>query len=231
MEQSALNSKTAAGAVLLVVLSACAPADGDRQPVYGTMSIEMARVVVIGDSLSTGLGTSPQQAWPELLKLVPVPDKRAVEITNAAENGSGYVATGVDGDTFRGEVQAAVTPSTDVILFFGSDNDAGTDPEELKAAVASTFYAASSLAPKARLVAIGPLAGSEGLAQVLADVCRSVASAAHDQGVKFIDPVRERWLGGRADVLLGPDGEHPSAKGQRFLRDKIGAILSAALSD
>ncbi|BCW77930.1 MULTISPECIES: SGNH/GDSL hydrolase family protein [unclassified Arthrobacter] len=230
MEQSSLNSKTAAGAALLVAMSACAPAGVDW-PVHETMSMDIARVVVIGDSLSTGLGTSPQQAWPELLKSAPGFDKRAVEITNAAENGSGYIATGVDGDTFHGEVQAAVTPSTDVILFFGSDNDAGTDPEELKAAVASTFDAASSLAPQASLVAIGPLTGSEGLDQVLAAVCRSDASAVRDKGVKFFDPIAEHWLGGRASVLLGPDGEHPSAKGQRFLRDKIGRILRAALSD
>jgi hypothetical protein len=187
------------------------------------------KVVVIGDSLSTGLGTSPKRAWPKLLQSVPLPDKRAVEIFNAAENGSGYLATGVEGDTFRMEVQAAVTPATDVILFFGSDNDMGADPEELKAAVASTFDAASSLAPKATLVAIGPLSGGEGPDQVLAEVCSSEASAAQDMGVKFIDPIADHWLSDRADVLLGPDGEHPSARGQKFLRDKMKRILSAAL--
>lgn len=227
---SSLTIKTAAGAALLVGLSACAPAEVQRQPVYRTASTDTAKVVVIGDSLSTGLGTSPEQAWPELLKLVPNPQKDAVAITNVAENGSGYLATGVEGGTFRMEVQAAVTPSTDVILFFGSDNDVGTDPEELKAAAAATFDAASSIAPRASLIAIGPLAGSEWPDQMLADVRRSDASAAHDKGVKFIDPIAEHWLRGRTDVLLGPDGEHPSAKGQRFLRDKIGQILSTALS-
>lgn len=136
------------------------------------------RVVVIGDSLSTGLGTSPKQAWPKLLQSVPLPDKRSVEIVNAAENGSGYLATGVDGDTFRMEVEGAVTPATDVILFFGSDNDTGADPEELKAAVASTFDAASSLVPKAILVAIGPLSGGERPDPVLAHVRSSDAFGA-----------------------------------------------------
>ncbi|MDQ0664645.1 acyl-CoA thioesterase-1 [Arthrobacter ulcerisalmonis] len=248
MEQSPLQSAlktTAAGAALLLVVSACAPAEAHPQPVFtqrastsstlarsAAISEKMStdttvRVVVIGDSLSTGLGTSSQQAWPELLKAVPLPDKRALEITNAAENGSGYLATGVEGDSFRMEVQAAVTPETDVILFFGSDNDTGTDPEELKAAVTLTFDAASSLAPKATLVAIGPLSGDEWPDQMLADVCSSVASAAQGVGVKFIDPIADHWLSGRADVLLGPDREHPSAKGQRFLRDQMKRILSA----
>jgi lysophospholipase L1-like esterase len=231
MVPSSLSSKAAAGAALLVALSACAPPGVERQSVYKTVPRDTAKVVVIGDSLSTGFGTSPQLAWPELFKLVPVPGKRALAITNASENGSGYLATGFEGNTFRMEVQAAVTPSTDVILFFGSDNDAGTNPEELKAAVASTFDTASSLAPKAILVAIGPLTGSEAQGQILADVCHSEASAAHDKRIRFIDPIAERWLGRRADVLLGPDGEHPSAKGQWFLRDKMGQILSAAVSD
>lgn len=248
MEQSSLRrlpKSTAAGAAVLLVLSACAPAGVHEQPVFTqpvstpsppsegiskTVSTDpTVRVVVIGDSLSTGLGTSPKQAWPKLLQSVPLPGKRAVRIINAAENGSGYLATGVDGDTFRMEVQAAVTPATDVILFFGSDNDMGADPEELKAAVTSTFDAASSLAPKATLVAIGPLSGSEGPDQVLADVCSSDAFAAQNMGVKFIDPVGDHWLSDRADVLLGPDGEHPSAKGQKFLRDKMKRILSAIL--
>jgi acyl-CoA thioesterase-1 len=253
MGQSSLRrlpKTTAAGAsMLVVVLSACAPAGVPPQPVFTqpvsapspspsrtsggkseTVSMDpTVRVVVIGDSLSTGLGTSPKQAWPTLLQSAHLPGNRAVEIINAAENGSGYLATGVDGDTFRMEVEAAVTPATEVILFFGSDNDAGADPEELKAAVTSTFHAASSLAPKATLVAIGPLSPSDRPDQVLADVRSSDASAAQDMGVKFIDPIADHWLSDRPDILLGPDGEHPSAKGQKFLRDKMKRILRAAL--
>jgi lysophospholipase L1-like esterase len=184
---------------------------------------------VIGDSLSTGLGTSTKQAWPRLLQSVHLPDKRAVAITNAAENGSGYLATGVEGDTFGMEVQAAVTPAADVIIFFGSDNDAGADPEELTGAVTSAFVAASSLAPRATLVAVGPLSGSGEPDPALADVRDSDASAAQNVGVHFIDPIADQWLGGRADVLLGRDGEHPSGKGQKFLRDKMRRIVAAAV--
>lgn len=250
-----LPTVLAAAAALLVALSACVPVGVQQQPaptqaettppaltstststsrrsnrIPNTASTDPLRVVVIGDSLSTGLGTSPKQAWPNLLQSVSLTEKRSVEIDNAAENGSGYLAIGVDGDTFRMEVEAAVTPATDVILFFGSDNDTGADPGELKAAVASTFDAASARAPKAILVAIGPLSGDEGTNLVLSDVCSSDASAAKNAGVKCIDPIADRWLGGRANVLLGPDGEHPSVKGQKFLRDKMKLILTAALA-
>jgi lysophospholipase L1-like esterase len=187
------------------------------------------KVVVIGDSLSTGLGTSPRLAWPRLLQAAHLADRRPVQVTNAAENGSGYLVPGDDGDTFTTEVESAVSADADVVVFFGSDNDTGADPVELRDAAASTFAAASSLAPNAVLVAVGPLSGSMEPDPVLADVRDAQASVAQDMGVTFIDPIAEQWLSGREDVLLGPDGEHPSAQGQKFLRDKMKRILSAAV--
>jgi acyl-CoA thioesterase I len=215
----------AGAAMLLVVTTGCTPARVGAPP-SGTPPI---RVVVIGDSLSTGYGTSPNQAWPRLLQQGHLPGKRPVQVTNAAENGSGYVVAGEDGNTFSMEVQVAVGPDADVVVFFGSDNDLGADPEELREAAASAFAAASSQAPQAVLVAVGPLSGSEEPDPVLAGVRDSTASAAQNMGVQFIDPIADQWLSGRADVLLGPDGEHPSASGQKFLRDKMKGILGAAV--
>jgi lysophospholipase L1-like esterase len=189
------------------------------------------RVVVIGDSLSTGLGTSPEQAWPELLQSAHLSNTQPVQVTNAAENGSGYLMAGDDGNTFTMEVQAAVSADADVVVFFGSDHDWGADPGELRDAAAATFAAASSLAPNAVLVAVGPLSGSEEPDPVLADLRDTQASAAQNMGVRFVDPIAEQWFSGRAEVLLGPDGEHPSAEGQTFLRDQMQRILSAAVQD
>lgn len=241
----------ASGAVmLLLVTSACTPSSAQGQarpaqpisaasapatigtsgPVSG-LDDTMVKVVVIGDSLSTGLGTSPDQAWPELLQSAHLSDTRPVQVNNAAENGSGYLAAGDDGGTFTTEVQAAVSPDADVVVFFGSDNDAGAQPGELGDAAALTFAAASSLAPHAVLVAVGPLSGSDEADPLLTDVRDVEAAAAQNMGVTFIDPIAEQWLGDRADVLLGPDGEHPSAEGQEFLRDEMQRILSAAVQD
>lgn len=241
----------ASGAVmLLLVASACTPSSAqgqDRrvQPIpaapapatFGTngplsgLGGTTVKVVVIGDSLSTGFGTSPEQAWPELLQSAHLSNARPLQVSNAAENGSGYVAAGDEGDTFATQVQAAVRPDSDVVVFFGSDNDAGTAPGELGDAASLAFAAASSLAPKAVLVAVGPLSGSDEQDPLLADVRDGEAAAARNMGVTFIDPIADQWLGARADVLLGPDGEHPSAEGQEFLRDEMQRILSAAVQD
>jgi acyl-CoA thioesterase-1 len=213
----------AAGAVMfLVAATGCTPVSAEEEadsPVH---------VVVIGDSLSTGYGTSPKQAWPKLLQANLLAN-RPVRVTNASENGSGYLVTGEDGNTFSMEVRAAVGPDADVVVFFGSDNDVGADPAELRDAAASAFAAASSRAPQAVLVAVGPLSGTEEPDPALAGVRDSAASAAQSTGVTFIDPIADQWVSGRADVLLGPDGEHPSATGQEFLRDKMEGILAIAV--
>ncbi|MGX5714890.1 SGNH/GDSL hydrolase family protein [Arthrobacter sp. MAHUQ-56] len=205
-------------------MTGCTAAGAKEQPSGGSL-----RVVVIGDSLSTGLGTSADEAWPALLKSVPLLNNRTLQVANAAENGSGYLVTGERGDTFRDEVQAAVGPDTDVVVFFGSDNDEGTDPAALRAAAASTFAAATAAAPKAVLVAVGPLSGSDEPDPELAGVRDSAAAAAQDMEVPFVDPIADQWLAGRADVLLGPDREHPSVAGQELLRDKMRAILNYAM--
>ncbi|VXB95834.1 Lysophospholipase L1 [Arthrobacter sp. 9AX] len=216
----------AAGALLLGGTTACSPAGAEDQ----TSGDAPVKVVVIGDSLSTGYGTSPDQAWPLLLQQAHQIQARTVQVTNAAENGSGYLVPGDYGNTFSTEVQAAVGPDADVVVFFGSDNDWAADPEDLREAAASTFAAASELAPQAVLVAVGPLSGSDEPDPALVGVRDSAAAAAQNMGVQFIDPIADGWLsGGRADVLLGPDGEHPSDAGQEFLRDKMKDILSEAV--
>ena len=213
--------------MLLASATGCAPA-GTTATADSSPAI---RVAVIGDSLSTGFGTSADQAWPVLLRSVPLPDNRTVQVTNAAENGSGYVVPGEHGDTFTSEVQAAVGADTDVVVFFGSDNDEGTDPAALREAAAETFAEASALAPKATLVAVGPLSGNDEPDPALASVRDSTASAAQEAGVPFVDPIADQWLEGRADILLGPDREHPSVAGQELLRDKMRAVLTSALQD
>ena len=219
----ALARVAAGSATLLAVVTGCAAADPEQAD--GGPAL---RIVVVGDSLSTGYGTSPDLAWPVLLQAVPLPDDRTVKVTNVAENGSGYVVAGEYGHAFGDEVRAAVGPTTDVVVFFGSDNDLGEDPERIRDAAASTFAEASELAPNAVLVAVGPLSATEEPDPLLAEVRDAAASAAQDENVPFIDPIADEWLGGQADVLLGPDGEHPSIAGQELLRDKMEDILQVA---
>jgi hypothetical protein len=145
---------------LLCALAACAPAadhlivhENPRQntpipgPFQSPAGTAPKRVVVIGDSLSTGYGTSPEEAWPLQLGQEVQPGQQSLEIMNAAADGAGYIAAGEAGETFGSQIAATVNASTDVVVFFGSDNDAGQDPADLKAAVTDALSNSKTLAP------------------------------------------------------------------------------------
>lgn len=224
---------------VIAALTACSPAvshslalEGEPRkslvraalPVPKTAPRE--RIVIVGDSLSTGLGTSPESAWPQLLGDDLRSGQVSVEVTNAARNGAGYVAVGEDESTFRSQIKVSVTASTDVVVLFGSDNDAGQDPSELHTALSEALLAIKAQAPHARRVVIGPLTAFDTLEEevnLIRDEERSVASGC---GIEFVDPVAEHWVPRPDSALLGHDGEHPSYEGQRFLERKIKAILT-----
>ncbi|WP_354215798.1 SGNH/GDSL hydrolase family protein [Arthrobacter sp. UYCo732] len=225
---------------VLCSLAACAPAE-DHRMVQGSPRQDTSvpapfltsgppapeRVVVIGDSLSTGYGTSPAEAWPRRLGQELQSGQQPVEIINAATNGAGYIAAGEEGVTFGSQTAASVNASTDVVVFFGSDNDAGQDPVELKAAVADALSESKTLAPHAARIVIGPLTGFDSAAADVGVILEQERSAALDAGAEFVDPVMEQWIAGPDSPLLGPDGEHPSSQGEQFLKDRIQGILSS----
>jgi acyl-CoA thioesterase I len=185
------------------------------------------RVTIIGDSLSTGFGTSPEDAWPSQLATVLQSGPQPVEITNASKNGSGYLTPGDGGETFASQIAESVTSQTNVVILFGSDNDVDQDPAELEGAVSDALAAAKARAPQAARIVIGPLSsGPPGAGlEAVRDEDRAAALAA---GVRFYDPIAEQWIWGQDTPLLGPDGEHPSRQGQQLLTSKIEPILLSA---
>ncbi|SDP74587.1 Lysophospholipase L1 [Arthrobacter sp. ok909] len=228
---------------VLCALAACAPAADHRlaqagpqqstpspAPFQTPQRTTPERVVVIGDSLSTGFGTSPEEAWPRQLGQALQSGQHPVDIINAAKNGAGYLAAGEGGETFGSQIAATLNASTDIVVFFGSDNDAGQDPAALKAAVADALSTSKTLAPHAARIVIGPLTAFEPVkadVDVIRDQERTVAL---DAGAEFVDPITDHWIAGPNSSLLGPDHEHPSSQGQRFLKGMIQGILASLAS-
>jgi lysophospholipase L1-like esterase len=225
---------------VLCALAACAPAAGNGMaPANPPQSTSIPtplqipgprapeRVVVIGDSLSTGYGTSPEEAWPLRLGQEPQPGQQPAEIIDAAKDGAGYVAAGEGGETFGSQIAATVNASTDIVVLFGSDNDAGQDPADLKAAVDDALAASKTLAPHAARIVIGPLTAFDPEEADLGVIRDQERAAALNAGVEFVDPIMEHWIPGPDSSLLGPDGEHPSSQGQQFLKEKIQGILTS----
>ncbi|WP_285245778.1 SGNH/GDSL hydrolase family protein [Pseudarthrobacter sp. fls2-241-R2A-127] len=212
---------------------AAAPARQQQNLPLPTMSqvpgqLAPERIVIIGDSLSTGYGTAPEEAWPRLLEqdLRSQRQRHPVEVINAAQDGAGYIAVGDDGGAFGSQINATIDASTDIVVFFGSDNDAGQDPGELKSAITDALQASNKLAPHATRIMIGPLTAFDSVQSDIKMIRDQERVAAHEAGIDFVDPVAERWIPHPDSPLLGPDNEHPSSQGQEFLEQKIKGLVT-----
>lgn len=181
------------------------------------------RVVVVGDSLSTGHGTSPQQAWPALIRKDPL--GAGLEVVNAAQNGSGYLSPGDFDGTFGTEVEDFVTSDTGIVVFFGSENDLGYAPSDVGEAALAAMDRAEALAPEAKIIVVGPPSYSADPDPALVDISGQLRSAAREAGGEFVDPIAEGWISDDFDDLIGPDGDHPTVLGQHYLLEHIGAYL------
>lgn len=191
----------------------------------GTKRPSTAQVVIIGDSLSTGHGTSPDMAWPKLLQDDTRGGLHPLSIVNAATDGSGYVRSGDGGSTFLSQVDASVQKKTRLVLVFGSENDMGTSGVQLKEAVAATITEIRAKAPDARVVLVGPPSYTDEPESARLQVRDQARAAATAADAVFVDPIQEQWIMGRTGELIGPDGDHPSVRGQHYLQKNMEKII------
>ncbi|ALE93939.1 hypothetical protein AOC05_03125 [Arthrobacter alpinus] len=186
------------------------------------------KVVVIGDSLSTGYGTSPEYAWPQLINADPHDTDdtdHKPDLKSAAQNGSGYTAIGDNRSTFGSQVEQEVEDNTGLVLFFGSVNDRGKEPAAIANAAMAAYAAAKATAPGATLLVVGPPSYTDMPdAQTLA-VRDAVEKAAGAAGVTFVDPIAQGWFLGQAPGLVGPDGVHLSVAGQRYVQVQMRNLI------
>ncbi|WP_284984602.1 SGNH/GDSL hydrolase family protein [Arthrobacter sp. efr-133-TYG-118] len=210
---------------VLALLSACSSDTGTRS----AAAQAQPTVVIIGDSLSTGHGTSPAEAWPNLVENDPGFQQVQATIVNAAHDGSGYVSVGENGSTFGSQVDTAVTDETRLVLFFGSENDMGTAPGETEAAAARAFASVKSRAPQADILVVGPPSYTSTPEAERLDIRDQDKAAALKAGADFVDPIDLGWIMDDAAELIGPDGDHPSAAGQQYLQAKMEALIGARI--
>ena len=213
-ERGALVSGTAL-ALSAALAGAGLVSDQDEAHAAGAL-----RVVVVGDSLSTGYGTSAAWAWPRLLSQQ---EQGRLDVVNASENGDGYLAVGVADGTFGSHAQAVITRDTSMVVFFGSENDMGEDLAELTAAAVADLTSAHEAAPDARIVVVGPTAFTDDPEPARLAVRDALESAAAQTGAKFVDPLAGNWLAGAQ--YEGPDEDHPTIAGQEQLRDEMTRAL------
>lgn len=182
----------------------------------------LVEVDVIGDSLSTGINT-PGDPWTNNAEELFAADGQQVQFVNAAENGAGYVARGQLGDAFLDEVDNVVSPSSEVVLVFGSDNDLGQSG--LAAAITATLERVRTTAPHAQLIVVGPPAPPAQQPQQLTVIRDALQTAAEQAHAQFVDPLALKWFQDGAAAYVSFDNEHPNADGEQYLATQMVDIL------
>src|SRR6218665_2207945 len=132
-----LSSVSTANPVLPDPEAAIAPQMTDATPTG-------LRGGAIGDSIMSGHGLDPDQAWPMLLA-----QQFGWGLPNLASDGSGFVQGGDNGDTVAGQARIAIGLSPDVIIFAGSSKDLGRSDAEISERTSGTIRATRTALPTA----------------------------------------------------------------------------------
>lgn len=216
-------------AVLCVVSVVSAPGSAHAYPNVrpGTPP---DRVAVISDSYTNGtdFGGLGPRSWPAQadrnLDAWGVPIIADV----AAEGRAGYVVHGDHGSIFRDLTARAVRPDDALVVFFGSRNDQGADLMQLSGMAHDAFMQARATAPGAKLLVIGPPWPTADVPPAVLQIRDVLGMQAGMAGATFIDPIAERWLVDRPD-LIAPDGVHPTDAGHDYLAGLIAPRIRAEL--
>lgn len=191
--------------------------DGSILPVIPRPAV----IVTIGDSIMSGYGLDPGDAWPVLLGA-----KEGVAVTNLACAGAGFVRIGDCGTDFSGLIEQAQAQQPEMIIIQSSDNDAYEDESSISTATMDTVRALHEAVPAAHIVGLStiwnlPFEPPETIAAASA----SLQAAVEAVGGTFVDlgdPLRDQ------PALLQEDEEHPTVAGQQQLLLTITEALQAA---
>jgi lysophospholipase L1-like esterase len=179
-------------------------------------------MVIIGDSQTSGtrFGGEGRANWVKLISTRLTSAGHLVDLRVSGQGGSGYSNVGTSGTTFVSEATRLVNGDTDAVVFFGSNNDssAGSD---LTAAVYAALDSVRRVAPKARILVVGPAwPRSEPYSVEVLSISEILRDCAMSAGVAFIDPLAENWFTDTPGVV-GADGVHPTDLGHRIIADRL----------
>ncbi len=195
-----------------------------------TAGSPVTRIAVVGDSYTNGtaIGGQGANAWPTLAWKSLA--RRGVQVAAdvAAEGRAGYGVRGDQGNLFGDLTPRAVKPDDALVVFYGSRNDQGVDPNLLSGQIFNAFALAHGIAPNALLLVIGPPWPTADVPPAVLQIRDILAFQAMLAGATFIDPIAAGWFVDRPD-LIGRDGVHPTDAGHAYMADKIAPLIGDQL--
>lgn len=210
----------------MVALAAAAIA-GACSGSSGTAAPEQIDIAIIGDSFTEGtpFGGEGDANWTKVLDSLlddsGVPHSLRVE----ASSGSGYSLGGVRNLTFAQMAELAIAPGTDLVIVFGSVNDAGTPETTYTADVRSTLEAIRKRAGSATVLVVGPAWVDARIPPEIARIEEVLRVESLRVAADFVNPLDERWFfdPGRSSAvgLISTDGLHPTDDGHAYLAERM----------
>ena len=220
----------AAALATVLGLTACS-GSSDARPT------DQLDIAVIGDSFTEGtpLGGEGDTNWTVVLSSLLDTAGIAHSISVEASSGSGYVSPGIRNLTFAQMSELAIKPGTDLVIVFGSVNDAGEDEAAYASAVRASLESMRKRAGSATLLVVGPAWVD---ARIPAEVARMeevlrVESLRVD--ADFVNPLDQRWFfdPNRSNVvgLISTDGLHPTDVGHAYLAERMADLVRQEIRD
>jgi acyl-CoA thioesterase I len=182
----------------------------------------LARIVVLGDSLTAGLGLPVEQSYPSLLQQRLNKEGFPLEVVNA----------GVSGDTSAGGLSRldwALEGNVKVLIVAlgGNDGLRGLPVEQLKGNLAQIIERAQ--ARGIRVILAGMEAPPNYGRDYIVAFHKVYPALAQQYKVPLVRFLLEGVAG--SQTLNQPDGIHPTAEGARIVADHVWSVLKPVLDD
>ncbi|MDQ1136911.1 acyl-CoA thioesterase-1 [Microbacterium sp. SORGH_AS 1204] len=199
-----------------------APARGaTASPVSSSAQTATEHVVTLGDSIMSGFGLSPRDAWPSLLA-----ERARISVTNLACPGMGFVVQGDCGTPYSGLIPAIAALQPDLLIVQSSSNDFWLDSDEISDDTVDTIETLHAAAPAARIIALSTIWNDDPeVPDDTAVTSEALRDAVESVGGVYIDLGQP--LAGHPDWLQ-PDDVHPTARGQRAIEQTVMSALQDA---
>ena len=197
-------------------------ATAGTQPTAASSARNAPRIVVLGDSLTAGLGLPVEQSYPSLLQQRLKTEGLFFETVNA----------GVSGDTSAGGLSRldwALDGDVKVLIVAlgGNDGLRGLPVEQLQANLAQIIERAQMRG--IRVVLAGMEAPPNYGREYIAAFHKVYPALARQYHVAFLPFLLQDVAG--SQMLNQPDGIHPTAEGARIVADHVWAVLKPVLDD
>jgi acyl-CoA thioesterase I len=231
MTRAARWSAAGVAALALVALIACDGRDAPQAPVEKKAAtpapsaparVEAPRIVMLGDSLTAGLGLPIESAYPSLLQRRLDAEGYRFEVVNA----------GVSGDTSAGGLSRldwALQGDVRVLVVALGGNDAlrGLPPEQLKQNLGQIIERAQ--ARKIRVVLAGMESPPNWGRDYNVSFHKVYTALAAEYHVPLVPFLLQNVAG--SETLNQRDGIHPTAEGARIVADNVWAVLKPVVDE